>query len=112
MRNIEELSIKFQQLQQQLQALMMQKESMRLQVFEIENALKELEGCKEDVYKSSGVILVKESPAKVKKELEEKMGALNVRIKSFDKKEESLKKDLQEVQEELLKTLKANEKAA
>lgn len=110
--NIEELSIKFQQLQQQLQSLMMQKENMRLQVFEIENALKELEGCKEDVYKSSGVILVKETPSKVKKDLEEKMDALNIRIKSFDKKEESFKSELQQVQEELLKSFKANEKAA
>ena len=65
---------RLQQLQQNLQAIMMQKQQVELEVVESDRALEELKKIEQDntVYKSAGPLLIKANREEVLKELEEK----------------------------------------
>ncbi len=91
------LTIQYQQLQQQLQAVMMQKENTKMQEMEIDAALKELAKSKDDVYKSTGLLLIKAEPEKIKTELGERKNMLEVRLKSLEKQEDTVKKKISEL---------------
>lgn len=97
----------FQGYQQQLQSLILQKESLRLQQIEIENALEELGKVKGEGYKIVGSIMVKKPVNELKKELEEKRESVNLRLKTLEKNESRLSekiRDLQTKLQDLLKT--------
>ncbi len=102
-----EIAIQYQQLQQQLQTILIQKESSRIQLFEMDRAVKELEKPVEEVYKSTGLLLIKTNPADLKKELEEQKSTLEVRIKSFEKQEERIKDKLKDLHEKLTKNARS-----
>lgn len=88
--------------QQQLQVVVAQKESLRVQLLEMEKALEELGKTKEQtVYKISGPVLVKATVKEVKKELEEKKKFINLKVKTLEKSEKNLKDKLEEVGKQL-----------
>lgn len=87
-----------QMIQQQMQTIMIQKENTRMQLLEIENALKEIKTATGDVFKTSGILLIKSEKGDITKELEEKKGDLDIRMKSLEKKEESMKTQILESQ--------------
>ena len=92
----------FQAYQQQLQSLLIQKESFKLQTMEIEKALEELSATKEKAaYKITGGIMVSKPVEELKKELQDTKETVEVRMKSFDKTEEKLNNKLKELQEKL-----------
>ena len=93
----------FQALEQELQSVILQKQSMQAQLIEIESALNELDS--PEVYKIVGAIMVKADPEALRKELSEKKELLSLRIDSLSKKEESLRKRFSGLQEELKKLL-------
>ncbi len=98
----EEIMIQYQQLQQQLQTIMMQKEQYRIQLAEFEKAADDLKNTKSDeIFKVSGTILIKSSKKDVQKDLEEQKETLDVRMKTFDKQENLLRDKLMEVQKKL-----------
>ncbi|MCK5474083.1 MAG: prefoldin subunit beta [Candidatus Aenigmarchaeota archaeon] len=98
----EEIMIQYQQLQQQLQTIMMQKEQYRIQLAEFEKASEDLKNTKSDeIFKVSGTILIKSSKKDVGKDLEEQKETLEVRMKTFDKQENLLRDKLMEVQKKL-----------
>ncbi len=72
-----------QTFQQQLQATLVQKETLAVQKIEIEKALEELEKTEEEenVYKIVGPVLVKTKKEKLVNELKEKLEEIEVRIK-------------------------------
>lgn len=97
-----EMIIQFQTYQQQLQSILIQKESLRLQIMEMDKALEELNATnQEKTYKITGSIMVLKPVAELKKELEEGKEALAVRIKSLEKTEERINNRLKELQEKL-----------
>ncbi|RLJ07455.1 MAG: prefoldin subunit beta, partial [Candidatus Aenigmatarchaeota archaeon] len=81
--------------QQQIQSILIQKETLNLQLLEIQKALEDLErtGDKE-VFKLSGPILLKMDAEEVKKELKEKEELLKSRIASLEKLESQVKEKL------------------
>ncbi|MBI4163359.1 MAG: prefoldin subunit beta [Candidatus Aenigmarchaeota archaeon] len=89
--------------QQQLQNVVAQKEAFNMQLMEIKRAVEELENVKEDVYKVAGPILVKSDPKAVKKELEEKVELIDLRLKTLEKGEEKLKKQIEDLKLKLSK---------
>ncbi|MBW6461981.1 MAG: prefoldin subunit [DPANN group archaeon] len=89
-----------QMLQQQMQNIMIQKENTRLQLLDIENAIKEVKDAKGDVYKTSGIIFIKSEKNIILKDLEEKKNDLKIRMKSLDKREEIFKKQIMGLQKE------------
>ncbi len=97
----------FQQYQQQLQAVLIQKETMQLQLMEITKALEELDSSKnEKAYKITGQIMVSKPVEELKKELGETKEAIEVRVNSLGKTEEKITGKLKEMETELRKLVK------
>lgn len=99
----QQLLLQLQTFQQQLQAVLMQKESLTIQKIEQEKALEELDKIKqgEDVYKAVGPILIKSAKNTMQKELKEKNETIDLRLKSLEKQESKIKERAKETQDKL-----------
>jgi len=96
----QQILIELQTFQQQVQTVLIQKESLNLQNIEIEKALEELKKItNEDVYKAVGPILIKSNKKDLETELVEKKETISLRLKSLQKQEDRLKEKLKESQE-------------
>ncbi len=96
----------FQLYQQQLQAILLQKENIRLQNLEIEKALEELESSKEQkAYKIAGPIMIKKDVDDLKRELTERKDDLDLRIKTLNNAEKRVTEKLKEMQPKLEKMI-------
>jgi prefoldin beta subunit len=99
----EQLS-RLQQLQQNLQAIMMQKQQVELEIVETDRALEELkklEGENNSIYKGAGPLLIKARKEDVLKELEEKKELSNTRVTVLGKQETRVKDNLKEVENKI-----------
>jgi prefoldin beta subunit len=96
---------KLQLLEQQVQTMAMQKQQFQSQLFEVENALKELKTSK-TAYKIVGNIMVLSDKDKLEKDLKQKKEIIDLRIANLDKEEKKLKEKAKKLQEELLSKLK------
>src|SRR5918911_1720883 len=94
---------RLQQLQQNLQAIMMQKQQVELEVAETDRALEEIRktGIDDVVYKSAGPLLIKSKKDDVIKELEEKKELSNTRVMVLAKQETRVKDNLKEVENKI-----------
>jgi len=92
---------KMQMQQQQMQAVMMQKEALKAQLTETENALKELEKTKETVYKITGPLLLKVDKKDMTDELEERKKFISLKINTLEKSEKRLAEELSEARKSL-----------
>ena len=91
---------RLQQLQQNLQAIMMQKQQLEVEYVEMDKALEELKkaGADDAVYKNAGSVLIKAKKDEVVKELEEKKELSNTRVMVLSKQETRVKENLKEVE--------------
>lgn len=97
----------FQAYQQQLQSILIQKESLKLQSSEIQRALEELEKTKQkNAYKIAGQIMISKPVSELKHELNESKEAVEVRMKSLEKTEERITNKLKELQTKLKESMK------
>jgi prefoldin beta subunit len=98
----EQLS-RLQQLQQNLQAVMMQKQQVELEIVETDRALEELRKMEGDnaVYKGAGPLLIKTNKDDVLKELEERKELSNTRLTVLGKQEIRIKDNLKEVENKI-----------
>lgn len=100
---------KIQQLQlieQNLNNIVMQKQSFQMQLMENENALSELEKTKKDAYKIVGTIMINSNKEDLKKELNEQKEILDLRIKNIEKQENNFKEKAEDIQKEVMKDIK------
>jgi prefoldin beta subunit len=96
----------FQSYQQQLQAILLQKENLKLQILEMDKAIEELEASKEkQAYKIVGPIMIQKDLNTLKNELNEKKENFNLRIKTLEKAEERITKKLKEMEPKLRKMI-------
>ena len=88
------------QLQQNLQAIQMQKQQVEIEIVETDKALEELKKITGDdtVYKTAGPVLIKAKRDDVMKELEEKKELSNTRVMVLNKQETRVKENLKEIQ--------------
>ncbi|MBI4258419.1 MAG: prefoldin subunit beta [Thaumarchaeota archaeon] len=95
--------VRYEQLQQNLQAIMIQKQQVELELAELDKALTELRkaGPDEVVYKSAGSILVKAKKDDLLKELEEKKELDNTRLTVLAKQEQRTRGSAKELQTKL-----------
>jgi len=101
MKNLEELQVH----EQNLQALLLQKQIIHTEMNEIEIALEELK--KSNIaYKIVGGIMVKKDKQELINELNERKKILELRMKSFEKQEEQIRKKIEDIREEILKANK------
>jgi len=102
-----EMVRKFQQLQQQLQVLMFQKQNMQVQQAEVENALKEVNETKDkELYEIIGTVMIKRNRTELAKSLKEKKEMLGLRLSTLDKQINMLTEQAKEVQNTLVEMSK------
>ena len=99
------LIAQFQMVQQQLQNLMIQKETLNMNKMEIERALEELSKTKDEkAYKITGGIMISKPVSELKEELENTKEAIEIRLKSFENPEKHLTNQMKKIQDKV-KTL-------
>jgi prefoldin beta subunit len=109
----EQLS-RLQQLQQNLQAIMMQKQQVEIEIVETDRALEELKkiGTQDPVYKSAGPILIKSQKEDLIKELGEKKELSNTRVMVLAKQETRVKDNLKEVENKINQMIRGTQGTA
>ena len=102
---------RLQQLQQNLQAIMMQKQQIELEIVETERALEELNKIttSDSVYKAAGPLLIKSEKDTIEKELSEKKELANTRVMVLGKQESRVKENLKEVENKINQMLKGTQ---
>lgn len=99
--------MRMQEMQQQVQNYLMQKQQIQIQKIEVENALKELEkGNNNEVYEIVGTIMLKKESEELQKTLNEKKGLYELRLKTITKQIDKLTEESKKLQEKLLKEMK------
>ena len=99
---------RYEQLQQNLQSVLVQKQQIDLEIIETDKALAELEKSADDVkvYKSAGTVMVSSNKADVVKDLTESKDLSNTKLSVLNKQEERLKENIKEVQVKLDESMK------
>jgi prefoldin beta subunit len=94
---------RLQQLQQNLQSVMGQKQHLEMENLETERALEVLKKANDSdaVYKSAGSILIKSIKANLIADLEEKKELSNTRVTVLSKQEARIKENLKEIEEKI-----------
>lgn len=105
---LQEQVARLQQLQQNLQSIMGQKQHLEMENLETERALEVLRkaGDNDVVYKSAGSILIKSTKTSLIAELEEKKELSNTRVTVLSKQETRIKENLKEVEDKIKTMLK------
>lgn len=99
---------RLQQLQQNLQSIVMQKQHIETEQLETERALEVLNktGENDTVYKMAGSILVKSTKASLTSELGERKELANTRLTVLTKQESRLKENLKEAEAKIREMLR------
>lgn len=102
---LEQIILKYQQIESQLASVITQKTVISSELKDVERALSILQSVSPDtaVYKNTGFVFVKVDRDSTIKELQEKKEELEVRLQSFERIEESLRKQFEAVKKELEK---------
>jgi len=92
-----------QQIQQQAQAIAVQKNQVEINHKETDLALEELEKLDDDavVYRAIGDLMIKTERNKTKESLKEKKDTLDLRMQTLARQEERAQKRFQQLQEQL-----------
>ncbi len=86
--------------QQQLQALLMQREQLNMQLLELTTAISELEKTTEaSVYKLAGPVLVKKPRDEVLADLKEKQELVTLRMQALERSETKTKERMETLRE-------------
>ncbi len=98
-----------QQIQQQAQAIAVQKNQVEITLKETELALSELEKLDADavVYRAIGDLLIKTERDKTKEDLKEKKDTLDLRLQTLARQEERAQTRFQQLQEQLKQAIGA-----
>ena len=105
-KETQEKIMQLQQLEQNLQRFLLQKQHFQTQMLEIENALEELSKSKGEAYKIIGTIMVSSDKDGLKKELAEKKEILELKLKNLEKQEDITKEKATKLQAEVMEKLK------
>lgn len=97
---MQELSI----LEHNLQALVVQFQTVELEMNEINTALAEVKGTKEDVYRVLSSVMVKSDKAKIVEELEKKKKVLEMRLQTIEKQQKLLESKSEQIRREIEKS--------
>ena len=102
MTNKETLN-EMQNIQQQLQVLLMQKQNISMQVNEIKTALDEVKKTtSDDLFEIVGTVMLKRKKTELETSLKEKQEFLDLRLSSIEKQITKLTERSKELQKELL----------
>lgn len=103
----QQILLELQTYQQQMQTVMLQKESLSIQKMENDKAIEELEKTAHDeVFKTVGPILIKSTKNDLLAELKERQETIDLRLKTMQKQETRIRDKLKESQEKFQEMLK------
>ena len=107
---LQEQVSRLQQLQQNLQSIMLQKQHLESEHLETERALELLQKANDDdvVYKTAGSILVKSTKTVLVSELQEKKELANTRLTVLTKQEARVKENLKEAETKIREMLRGS----
>ncbi len=107
-QNIQEQLNQFQQVQQQAQAIAMQKQTIEVQINEAKKALSELSKVADDqdVFKTAGPLLIKSTKKDAEAQLNDSIETYEIRQKSVEKQEKRITGKLEELQANLQSAMK------
>jgi prefoldin beta subunit len=94
-----------QNLEQNINSIIAQKQQFQSQDMEIDNALSQIDSTN-NVFRIIGNIMVASSKEEVKKDLQEKKEVLTLRLKTIDKQEEKLRAKAMDIQQDVMKEMK------
>ncbi|MEM2131417.1 MAG: prefoldin subunit beta [Candidatus Woesearchaeota archaeon] len=103
-KETEEKISQLQNIEQNINTLIGQKQQFQSQNLEIENALSQIETT-ERVFRIIGNIMVESTKEESKKDLNEKKEVIALRLKTIEKQEEKLRQKANELQQEVLKEM-------
>ncbi len=83
--------VELQDLQSRMQAYMVEKQQLSIQLNEIDRAIKALKGVEGKTYEMIGTVLVERDPKEIERELLEKKEMLDLRLESIDKNVRTIK---------------------
>ncbi len=106
---LQEQLMKLQQSQQNLQAIMQQKQQIEMERIENEKSLEELRKASDDdmIYKHAGSILIKSTKKDLIEEIEERKELTKTRSIVLEKQETRLKESLKEQEAKITETMKS-----
>jgi len=96
-----------QNIEQNINTLIAQKQQFQSQDIEIDNAFSQVEDT-ERIFRIIGNIMIESTKEKVKQELTEKKELTALRLKTLDKQEDKLRQKAKELQTALLKDMKSD----
>jgi prefoldin beta subunit len=107
-KKVEHQVAQYQQLQQQAQLIIAQRQQLELDIKELDRALEELDKQKKGpIYKSIGSLLIRvESKEELIKELKEEKESAEIRAKTLDRQIERLRERLDTLQRDISEELK------
>lgn len=104
---VQERLLRLQQLQQSLQATVVQKQQTELELNETDSALEEIQKTADEtpIYKSIGSLLIKTEKAKLTTDLVERKELLKTRLTVLTKQEERIRTQMKDLQTKLQQDL-------
>jgi prefoldin beta subunit len=105
---------RYEQLQQNLQAILLQKQQVDLESTEVEKALEELKKASDSdaVYKSAGNLLVRAKKEELIKELDERKELSGTRSAVLAKQEQRVRESVKELEGKIQEALKSRSPGA
>ncbi len=104
-QKIQEIQI----LEQNLQNILIQKQTFQLELNETVNAAEEVKNTDDSIYKILGQVMIKGDKEKILKELEDKKKLFELRLDALEKQEKLLGNKAKELQSEAEKLMKQPE---
>jgi len=109
-QDTQEKIAQLQLFEQNMHSFAAQKRNIQSHMIEIENALKELETAKGEVYKIVGSVMFHAEKEQLRKDLKERKDVLDLRIKSLEKQEKGTEEKAKKIQGEVMAQLETQEK--
>ncbi len=100
-KKIQEIQI----LEQNFQQLIMQKQAFTMETNETNLSIEEVKKSEGEIFKIVGQVVIKTTKDKLQKELENKKGLLDLRLKNISKQEEEFSNVITSLREEILKKI-------
>ena len=105
-KQVQDKLAQYQGLQNQIQMVFMQKQQLEIRQKEIELAIGELEGVKDEkIYKITGTLLIETNKDDCKESLEKDKNITDTQIKVMEKQQKKLTSKMEEMNAELQKLI-------
>ena len=97
-------------LEMQLENMLMQRQTVQIELNESLNALEEVKNTKDDVFKILSGLMIRVDKEKAVKELEEKKKIAEMKVNSIEKQEKLLSEKADKLRKEITSSVEKNEK--